>query len=168
MVILYQINSATILSLPLPLMLFLWGILSNPIVTVQLLKKVTQWKISYQESSSDHNIIKFSIGQDDSCRENISTQNEVRYLTKKENHLIFRNNLKKLAKETLCRRHDTEATEDLDTMLSIKIVEATDIKKSIEELHGIIKKACDSAYKTQCTSKKKQQHTNQYHGGQTN
>jgi len=49
---------------------------------------VTQWKISDQESSSDHNIIKYIIGQDDTNRENI-TQNEVRYLTKKENHPIF-------------------------------------------------------------------------------
>jgi hypothetical protein len=127
------------------------------IVTDQLLRMVTQWKISDQESSSDHNIIKYIIGQDDTSRENI-TQNEVRYLTKKENHPIFRNNLTQLAKEMLCKLHNAETTEDLDTMLSIKIAEAPDIEKFIEEFHGIIIKACDKAYKTQYTSRKKTTH----------
>jgi len=67
----------------------------------------------------------------------------------------------------LCRLHNAETTEDLDTMLSTKIAEAPGIEKSTDEFHGIIKKACDKAYKTQCTSKKKQ-HTIQYHGGHMN
>jgi len=128
---------------------------------------VTQWKISDQESSSDHSIIEYIIGQDDTSRENNITQNEVRYLTKKENHPIFRNNLTQLAKEMLCRLHNAETTEDLDTMLSTKIAEVPDIENSIEEFHGIIKKACDKAYKTQSTPKKNK-HTNLYHGGQMN
>jgi hypothetical protein len=40
----------------------------------------------------------------------------------------------------LHRRHDSEATEELDTILSVKLVEATDVEY-IEEFHGIIKKA---------------------------
>ena len=128
------------------------------IVTKQLLRMVTQWKISDQESSSDHNIIKYITGQDDTSQENINTQNEVRYLTKKENHPIFRNKLTQLAKEMLCRSHNAETTEDPDTMLSIKIAEAVDIETAIEKFHGIIKKACDNAYKTQYTSKKTTTH----------
>ena len=124
------------------------------IVTDHLLRMVTQWKISDQESSSDHSIIEYIIGHDDTSRENNITQNEVRYLTKKENHPIFRNNLTQLAKEMLCRLHNEETTEDLDAMLSTKIAEAPDIGNSIEEFHGIIKKACDKAYKTQSTPKK--------------
>jgi hypothetical protein len=128
------------------------------IVTDHSLRMVTQWKISDQESSSDHNIIQYIIGQDDSNRENNNPQNEIRYLTKKENHPTFRNNLPQLAKEMLCRLHNAETTEDLDTMLSTKIAETPDIEKSIEEFHDIIKKACDKAYKIHSTSKKKTTH----------
>jgi exonuclease III len=55
------------------------------IITNQLLRTVTQWAISDQESSSDHKIIKYVIGQGDSNRENVNFQN-VRYLFKKENY----------------------------------------------------------------------------------
>ena len=127
---------------------------------------VTQWKISDQESSSDHSIIEYIIGQDDTSRENNITQNEVRYLTKKENHPIFRNNLTQLAKEMLCRLHNAETTEDLDTMLSTKIAEAPDIENSIEEFHGIIKRHVIKH--TRHNPHQRKQHTNQYHGGQMN
>ena len=127
------------------------------VVTEQLFRMVTQWKIRDQESSSGH-IIKYIIGQDNPSRENINTQNEVRYSNKKENHPIFRNKLTQLAKGMLSRPHNADTPEDLDTTLSIKIVKAADIETSIEKSHDIIKKACDSAYKTQYTSKKTTAH----------
>jgi len=52
------------------------------IITNQLLRTVAQWEISDQESSSDHNIIKYVKGQRDSNRESVDFQ-DVRYLIKK-------------------------------------------------------------------------------------
>jgi hypothetical protein len=124
------------------------------IVTGQLLRKVTQWTISDQESSSDHNILKFIIGQDDRSREINNDKHDVRYSTKKELYPIFRTNLTQLAKEMLSSCRSTDTTEDIDTILSIKIAETLDIEKFTEEFHDIIIKACDKTFKTQCTPKK--------------
>ena len=116
------------------------------IITNQLLRTVTQWEISDQESSSDHNIIKYVIGQGDSNRESVDFQN-VRYLFKKDNYAIFQENLIQLAKTKLCGLHNAETTEDLDIMLCARIAEEADIEKSTEEFHVILKTTCNKTYK---------------------
>jgi len=136
------------------------------IITNQLLRTVKQWEISDQESSSDHNIIKYVIGQGDCNRESDDFQ-DVRYLFKKENYAIFQENLIQLAKTTLCSLHNVETAEDLDIMLCARTAEEADIEKSIEEFHVTLKTACNKTYRKTRTFKKKQQ-TNQFHGGQRN
>jgi hypothetical protein len=123
------------------------------IITNQLLRTVAQWEISDQESSSDHNIIKYVIGQGDSNRESVEFQN-VRYLFRKENYAIFQENLIQLAKTKLCGSHIAETTEELDTMLCARVDEEVDIEKSTEEFHDILKTACDKIYRKHRTSKK--------------
>jgi hypothetical protein len=90
------------------------------IATGEVLRLIKQWKISDQESSSDHNIINFIIGQDDQRQEANNTQNDVRYITKKEHNQQYRTNLTQLAKEMLDRHHTVDTIEDLDTTLSKK------------------------------------------------
>jgi hypothetical protein len=92
---------------------------------------VTQWGISDQESSSDHNIINYVIGQGDSNRENVDFQN-VTYLFKKENYALFQENLMQLVKTKICGLNNAETTEDLDIMLCARIAEEADIEKSTE------------------------------------
>ena len=123
------------------------------IITNQLLRTVAQWELSDQESSSDHNIIKYVIGQGDSNRESIDFQ-DVRYLFKKENYAIFQENLIQLAKTTLCGLHNAETIEDLDIMLCARIAEEEDFEKSIEEFHGILQTARNKIYRKLPTSKK--------------
>ena len=55
-------------------------------------------EISDQESSSDHNIIKYVIGQGDPNWESDDLQ-DVRYLLKKEKRDIFQENLKHSEKD---------------------------------------------------------------------
>ena len=101
-----------------------------------------QWEISDQESSSDHNIIKYVIGQGDSKRESVDFQ-DVRYLFKKENYATFQENLIQLAETTLCGLHNAETTDDLDIMLCSRIAEEAEVETSIEEFHAILKTACN-------------------------
>jgi endonuclease/exonuclease/phosphatase family metal-dependent hydrolase len=86
------------------------------IITSQLLRTVAQWEISDKESSSDHNIIKYVIGQGDFNRQSIVVQDE-RYLVKKEYYAKFQENPTQLAKTKLGRLHNAETTEDLDNIL---------------------------------------------------
>jgi hypothetical protein len=120
------------------------------IITNQLLKTVAQWEISDQESSSDHNIIKYVIGQGVPNRESDDFQ-DVRYLFKKENHEIFQENLKHIDKTTFCGLRSAETTEELDIMLCARIAEEADIEKSIEEFHVILKTACCKTCRKPCT-----------------
>ena len=106
---------------------------------------MAQWEISDQEISSDHNIIKYIIGQGVPNQESDDLK-EVRYIVKKENHAIFQENLTQSAKTKLCRIHNAEITDDPDIMLCARITEE-DIEKSIEEFHGILKTACNIAYR---------------------
>jgi hypothetical protein len=123
-------------------------VISNP-----LLRKVAQWEISDQESSSDHNIIKYVIGQGDPSWERDEFQ-DVRYLFKKENREIFQKNLKHITKTTLDGLRNAESIEDLDTILCARIAEEEDIEKYIEELHVILQTTCDTKYKKPSTFKK--------------
>ena len=127
------------------------------IITNQLLRMVAQWEISDQESSSDHNIIKYVIGQGDSNRGNVDFQN-VCYIVKKENYAIFQENLIQLAKTKPCRLHNAETADDLDNMLSARIAEKTDIENSTEEFHVILKAACNKTYRKHRTSMKTTTH----------
>jgi hypothetical protein len=115
------------------------------IITNQVLRTVAQWEISNQENSSDH-IIKCVIGQGDSSLESFDFQ-DVQYLSKKEEYAIFQENLRQLAKTTLCGLHNVETTEDLDNMLCARIAEEADIEKSIEEFHVILMTPCNKTYK---------------------
>jgi hypothetical protein len=123
------------------------------IITNQLLRTVAQWEISDQESSSDHNIIKYVIGQGYSNRESVDFQN-VRYLFKKENYALFKENLIQLTKTKLCGPHNAKTTENLDIMLCARIDAEADIEKSTEEFHVTLKTACNKTYRKHRTSKK--------------
>jgi len=70
------------------------------------------------------------------------------------NFAKFQENLTQLAKTKLCGLHNVETTEDLDTKLRARISEEADIEKSIEELHVILKTACNKTCRKHRTSKK--------------
>jgi len=103
---------------------------------------VAQWEISDQESSSDHSIIKYVIGQGDCNRDSDDFQ-DVRYLFRKDNNAIFQENLIQLAKKTLCRLHNCETTEGLDIMPCARTAGEADIAKFIEKFHVTLKTACN-------------------------
>ena len=116
------------------------------IITKQLLRTVTQWQISDQESSSDHNIIKYFIGQWDFNEERADIQ-DLRYLVKKENYMEFKEHLTQLVKTELREFQNAETNEDLDTMLCTRIFEDENIEKYAEEFHEILKTACNKTFR---------------------
>jgi hypothetical protein len=59
-----------------------------PIISNQLLRRFSGWKISDQEISSDHSIIKYAITQSTSHGNTVNFQ-EVRYIIKRENLAKF-------------------------------------------------------------------------------
>jgi hypothetical protein len=53
-------------------------------------------------------------------------------------------------------------------MLCARIAEEADIEKSTDEFHVILKTACNKQAIGNTVPQRKQQHTNQFHGGQRN
>jgi hypothetical protein len=65
------------------------------IVNNQLLHSLKNWEISIEESCSDHNIIKFEIGQDTNYHTEYN-YNDLRYVVRDGNHKKFDNNLSRI------------------------------------------------------------------------
>ena len=68
---------------------------SNTDITVisnRLLNSVVEWESSEQESCSDHNSVRYAIGQSADPRTAIDDQ-ELRYIVKKDNKENFQRNL---------------------------------------------------------------------------
>jgi hypothetical protein len=118
----------------------------------QILKNFTDWEISMDESCSDHNIIKYTIEQEN----NYGTQYNYtgkRYVTTEGKYNRFVYKLKEeLAKEF--RKEAKEDTESLDNILAKHIKETEDIETAVEKLHTAITTACDKTFKTQRNTNK--------------
>jgi len=72
------------------------------VISDQLLRTVVDWKISEQESCSDHSIIRYAIGQSKGNRTELDFQ-EVRYIVQKGTKQKFQVNLLLSAEKMLCK-----------------------------------------------------------------
>jgi len=73
---------------------------------------------------------------------------------KKENYVIFHENLTQLVKTELCSLHNVENKEDLDTTLCSHISEE-EMGKTVEEFHEVLQIACNKTFKKQRSSREK-------------
>jgi hypothetical protein len=121
------------------------------IISPQLIKSVSGWAISDQESISDHSIIKYAIGPGISQWKTDKIQNTC-YITK-ESLTKFQGNGLQIVKAQLGKTHDTGA-EDLDETLSSLITEELDIEKRIDEFSEVLKLACNKSFPTYRATKK--------------
>jgi len=86
------------------------------IINNQLLRRVSGWHRSDQESCSDHNTIKYSVGQG-TGHSNTANIQDVRYIMKKENLAKFQTNILQIVEMKLGRQNNENRTEDLDDTL---------------------------------------------------
>jgi hypothetical protein len=116
------------------------------IISPHLIRNISGWEISDQESISDHNIIKYAIGPGIGQWEKVNTQNP-QYITNKENLAKFQEQVLQIVKTQLNKKHDT-GIENLDDTLSSIITDELDIEKRIDEIHDVIKLACNKTFPT--------------------
>ena len=122
------------------------------IVNNQLLRRVSGWEISDQESSSDHSIIKYAISESTSQVNSVNFQ-DVRYITKKETLAKFQVNILQIVETNLCKQTNGNRTEDLDDTLCSRLSEDMAIGKHIDKFSEALKLACNKSFKTQRASK---------------
>jgi hypothetical protein len=116
------------------------------IISPHLIKNVSGWEISDQESISDHNIIKYAIGPGTGQWGKVNMQNP-QYIMNKENFTKFQEQVLQIVRTQLNIKHDT-GIEDLDDTLSSIITDELDIEKRIDKIHDVIKLACNKTFPT--------------------
>jgi hypothetical protein len=106
------------------------------IVNNRLLKKLNDWEISEDERCSDHNIIKFKIGNGNN-QETQHYYNGIRYITNEQAYNRFDKNLKEIIAMKF-RINNSEALAKLDCYIATHIRETCDIESVIENLQEAI------------------------------
>jgi hypothetical protein len=122
------------------------------IISPKLIKSVSGWAISGQESISDHRITKYAIGPGIRQWKTDNIQN-TRYITKKESLDKFQGNVLQIVMAQHGKNHDTGA-EDLDETLSSLITDELDIEKRIDEFSEVLKLADNKSFPTYGATKK--------------
>jgi hypothetical protein len=123
------------------------------IVNNRLLKNFKDWEISEDESYSDHNIIKFQIGQEINhvLQHN---HNGTRHVVKEEDYDKFDKNLIELVAKTF----QLQKLADIDTSVATHIKENCNIENAVEKLHEAITLSCNKYFKSRGITKKTTTH----------
>ena len=123
------------------------------IVNNRQLKNFKDWEISEDESCSDHNIIKFQIGQEINhvLQHN---HNGTRYIVKEEDYDKFDKNLIEL----VTKKFQLEKLADIDTSVATHIKENCNIVNAVGKLHEAITLSCNKSFKTRGITKKTTTH----------
>jgi hypothetical protein len=129
------------------------GTIDLNVIRNQLLRPAVEWKISDQETYSDHCIIRYAIGHGKGNRFEFDFQ-DVRYIVQKGNIEKFQVNLLRLAEKKICKINKEGGTEDLDRTLCTQAFEENYIKKLTEEFHEVLKIACSKSFRTHWASKR--------------
>jgi len=123
------------------------------IVNIQLLRTVNEWEIWDQDICSDHNIIRYTIGQvrgDNSA----PRPQEPTYIVQRRNINKFQSKLVRLAKARICTTHKQEDTGDLDSTLAKLVTPQSDIEKTIDEFYENLSTACNKSFRIQLAPEK--------------
>ena len=110
-----------------------------------ILKNLKDWEISMEDSCSDHNIIKFSLEQDNNYGIQY-TYTGMKYITTEENYNRFEHNLQ----EAIEKEYRMECKEDLgslDNILAKYIKDTDDIEKTVQKLQTAITTSCKQSFK---------------------
>jgi len=127
------------------------------IVNTQLLRTMYGWEIWDQDSCSDHNIIRFTLGHD--CHDKITPRNqEPRYIVQRRNINIFHKTLTQLVTARACKTHSQVDTGDLDSTLAKTVRSGGDIEKTVDDFYEDLTTACIESFKKQQTNKKATTH----------
>jgi hypothetical protein len=122
------------------------------IVNNRLLKNLSDWEISEDNSCSDHNIIKFKIGHETN-HEIQHNHNGPRYIINKQNYDRFDKNLKEFV-ATKFQMENSEDLASLDSDLSKRFKEMSDIESAMKKLQEAVTMSCNRSFKPQDTTKK--------------
>jgi hypothetical protein len=111
----------------------------------KLLKKVQEWKISEEESCSDHKIIQFCIGQYNTKQTGNNFQS-IKYIAKEENLKKFEASVTQESAEQMCGSSWKEETIAVDKYITSRIATTVDMEDTVNRFSDALT-ACNKTFK---------------------
>jgi hypothetical protein len=116
------------------------------IINPQLLRSITGWEISGQESLSDHRIIKYYI-KPGFTRQLAANPPLISYRTNNESLKNVQGVLLQTLKEKFKLSH--KSSLELDDSLSSLVTEGTNVEILVDHYNNVVKKACNKTFPIQ-------------------
>jgi hypothetical protein len=117
------------------------------IVTSNLLRRMTEWKISEEESNSAHRIINYDIKTGDNHKNNNKIM-EQKYKVNEGNKEKYKENIRRTVESMLGKQSNENREDDLDNKLYKRIIKDNHTEKQIEEFGEAMRIACEQSFKT--------------------
>ena len=122
----------------------------------RLLRAVNGWEISSEDSCSDHNLLKYSIGIVNCSHNTHSEYNYLgtRYIEKEDKYDEFDRNLLQETSKTFNNINCKGSAEGMDMQLSQTASKVNDLEKLVDNFTETLQLACRKTFKTMRTSNK--------------
>jgi hypothetical protein len=112
------------------------------ILTSNLLRRMTEWKISEEQSNSDHSIINY----DSKTGDNHKNNNKIMEQKHKVNE-GNKENTRRTVESMLVKQSNENREDDLDNKLYKRIIKDNHTEKQIEQFSEAMRIACDQSFK---------------------
>jgi len=112
-----------------------------------MLAVIKDWKISEEESCSDHNIIKFNLNFTTNNKEQKYVFSGTQYIMKEQQHIEFCKKLLKLISENFQIENDERNTKGINDTLNARLKGHKDVGEFIEKFDKTIQLTCKETVK---------------------
>jgi hypothetical protein len=119
-------------------------------LTSNVLRRISDWKISDEESNSGHSIINYDIKTANSH----NTQPTRQKYTVNENGMgKYQGNVRRTVAELIREHSNTNSEDDMDERLHKRILSDNNTAQQIEDFSVAMRRACEQSFKTTKTPK---------------
>jgi hypothetical protein len=115
------------------------------LVTSNILRRISDWKISDEESNSDHNIINYDIRTEMSHNTKTSEQ---KFTVNAENMEKYQENISRTVERMIRKQSNKNSEDDLDERHHKRILNDNHIAQQIEGFSEAMRRACELSFKT--------------------
>jgi hypothetical protein len=127
------------------------------LITSNLLRRISDWKISDEETNSDHSMINYDIRTDTSHKNNKKMMGQ-KYIVNAERMEKYKENMCMIVGNRIRKQSTATSEDDLDERLYQRILKDNNTAQQIEEISEAMKLACEQSFKTTKATRALQKH----------
>jgi hypothetical protein len=127
------------------------------LITSNLIRSISDWKISDEESNSDHILINYDIRTDINHKNNTKMMGQ-RFIVNAENMVKYQGNIRRTVESMIRKQSNENSEDDLDERLYKRILMDNNRAQQIEDFSEAIRLACEQSFKTNKAPREPQKH----------